>query len=103
MSNAPVPDEIASPPGEPDDDAPLLNPRIALVLAIVPGLFGFLGIGYLYMRKWGMGIGMMLFGWVLLVLPAIGTLRMVGPDLLPFLMPVTGWPLKFAALAPEGD
>lgn len=103
MSDMPISEGVTPSPagGGSQDNGPLLNPRVALILAIVPGLFGFLGIGYLYMRRWGMGLGMLVFGWVILVLPALGSIQTYGPDASVTLIPVVSWTLAFSAFTPE--
>lgn len=105
MTGAPIPDGTASPtpsrrgPNSDDDTGPLLNPHVAIVLAIVPGLFGFLGIGQLYKREWGKGIGLLVLGWFFLAVRVAGLLQTLGVGALMFAVPIVYWPL---ALNPEG-
>lgn len=44
----------------------LKNESTTLILALVLGLFGFLGIGHIYIGKTGKGIILLIVGWILL-------------------------------------
>jgi hypothetical protein len=54
------------------------HPGLAFVAEFVPGLLGFLGVGWLYARRWPVGIGLMLGWWGLLVLAAASVLFLFG-------------------------
>lgn len=68
-----------------DDDIRRLNLQRALknegtsvILAIILGLFGFLGIGHIYIGKTWRGIGLLILGWILLVIGAATLAVMIG-------------------------
>ncbi|HYG00344.1 MAG TPA: hypothetical protein VD815_09640 [Candidatus Saccharimonadales bacterium] len=41
------------------------NPGSAVVIALIAGIFGFQGIGHLYLGKVAYGIGLLLIGWTI--------------------------------------
>jgi len=51
------------------------NEGTTLVLAIIFGLFGFLGLGHIYIGKTGRGIWLLIIGWILL---GVGLATMFG-------------------------
>lgn len=80
--------------GKSDDDSnntKPLNPHTALVLALIPGLFGFCGLGQMYKRSWGWGIGILILGWFLAFATSISYVQEYGPGVLWFFIPVTKW------------
>ena len=48
------------------------NPGTATVIALIAGVFGFNGLGHIYLGKISFGIGIMIIGWLLAFLTAIG-------------------------------
>ena len=49
------------------------NPGTAnSVIALIAGLFGFMVVGHIYLGKISFGIGIMIIGWLLAFLTAIG-------------------------------
>jgi hypothetical protein len=49
------------------------NPNVALILEILPGLLGFLGIGWMYIGRVGIGILLLIGWWIIL-----GSVAFVG-------------------------
>lgn len=50
------------------------NSRTATIIALIAGIFGFNGIGHIYLGKTAFGIGIMIIGWLLAFLTAIGVI-----------------------------
>lgn len=48
------------------------NSGTATIIALVAGFFGFNGIGHMYIGKTAFGIGLMIVGWIIAFLTAIG-------------------------------
>jgi hypothetical protein len=48
------------------------NSGTATIIALIAGFFGFNGIGHIYIGKTSFGIGLMIIGWILAFLTAIG-------------------------------
>jgi TM2 domain-containing membrane protein YozV len=44
------------------------NPGTAVLIAIIAGIFGFQGIGHMYLGKVAYGIGLLLLGWTIGIL-----------------------------------
>ena len=82
-----------------DDEGPLLNPHMAIVLAIVPGLFGFLGLGQMYKRSWGWGVFIFFLGLLFSFGWGLGSLQSDGPGALWLAVPVVSWPLLLPQLS----
>ncbi len=73
MTPAPVAPSGASP------WAPYLDrPGVAFAAELVPGLLGFLGLGWFYARRWPVGLGLLLGWWGLLILVAASVLLLFG-------------------------
>lgn len=63
---------------------PVRDPSVGFLLEILPGLFGFLGLGHMYSGQVARGVAFMLVYWAFLFVELMLLMMVVGICLLPF-------------------
>lgn len=82
----------AQPPIYAAPSAGLKDPNTGMLLELLPGLFGFMGVGYIWSGEVALGIGLLLGYWVAGALLAVMTLLTLGLLLCLFPIYLLLWP-----------